>query len=184
MARDRKSAKSVELPTLGVFLRLVAIEAVAAVIVGLQGLAVGLFRSGHGSGSFVLHVLVGSLPIVVAFFVALISPIPALFVFGAAAAMLGTSIVVIVVHLLGGLPSGEAELVKFAVAAYGSYLVALYAWTYYEFRKAGRSGRQPGDWIFVYKQVFELGQQLGLRLTGSTPETIQPSQPLAEDRTH
>lgn len=185
MAGAKKSAGAVKLPTPREFLYLVAIEVVAAVIVGLQGLAVGLFGSGHSSGSFVLHVLAGSLPIVAAFLIAFIAPIPPPFVFGTAAAVLGTSVVVLVVQLLGGLPSGESELAKFAVSAYGSYLAALYAWTYYELRKAGRSGRKPGDWLFVYQRIiglgWQLGLRLGLRLAGSDPGVEQQPQALAMD---
>lgn len=175
--------RAVELPTPRGFLSLVLIEIVAAVIVSLQGIAVGLFGAGHGSGSFVLHVLAGSVPIVAAFLIAFISPIPTPFVFGTAAAVFGTSVVVLVVQLLGGLPSGESQVVRFAVAAYGSYVVAIYAWAYYELRKAGRSGRKFGDWLYVYKRPIELGRELGLRLAGGNPGAAQHPQAPAENDT-
>ena len=160
MSEAKGRPRTSSFPSLGRLFWGVVAGIVAVLLVGVQGLTVGLFGGYHGSlhwGSFLLHVVVlGPLPALLVFWLAIMFPVPEPFVVDLAIGMLATSLILVGAQLLGGLSSSNLTLIKFAVAAYGSYVVALYLWVYRTMRVSGKSG-VPGV-IHVCGELFVIAR--------------------------
>lgn len=175
MAGSMQRGRKVEMPTLGAFVGAVAAEILAAAIIAAQAFLVGTFGGGQSLGWFVLHVFLASLPIVAVFVILMSLPVHPGFVVAVAAAVFGTSVILLGVQLLGGLPSGEPSRAKFAVTAYGSYVVCLYLWSFTVMREAGKFAWELDGWKLVVGKAWHFREHLSFHLVrGNLGATQHP----------